>query len=145
MDLSTIILILTTVGSIAWGVITKLQLLDKIEIRDARLLALAEAAQKEAIASDYYIRSMADGKLTIEEGEQFKTYAADAIISHLTLTEKILGIPIYNRTEVPLPLPVGGKRATELPEGVVYDNMPLSDDVKIPEQPALPVSTVTGA
>lgn len=127
MDFTTIIPILTTLGALAWGILTKWDLVDKVNIRDDRLKALADAARKEAIASDYYIRSMSDGKLTIEEGEQFKTYAADAIVSHLTLSEKILGVPIYNRTEVPLPLPVGGARISTLPEGIVADNIAPSD------------------
>ena len=143
MDIITIISILTAIGTLAWGVLTKCDLVDKVNIRDVRLKALADAARKEAIASDYYIRSMSDGKLTIEEGEQFKNYAADAIVSHLTLTEKILGVPVYNRTEVPLPLPVGGKRFSDIPEGGVTDNVQPSEQ-PIPVTPApIPLETVT--
>jgi len=137
MELTTIIFFITTALALAWALFVRSESLDTINLGNEKLNAIVRASRREAIASDFYIRSMADGTLTIEEGEKFKNYAAEAIISHLTLVEEITGKQIYNRPEVPLPLPVGGKRVSDLPEGCVSDNKP----VPIPEQPAQPVST----
>lgn len=120
-----------TCGGIAAiaGLIWKV-MVQGIEIKTGndKLDAIILAAQKEAIATDFYIRSMSDGTLTIEEGAEFKNKAAEAIISHLTAVEAITGKQIYNRAEVPLPLPVGGSR-----DGTTTEQSA--------EQPAQPVST----
>ena len=110
-ELVTIVTVLIASGGIIAGLGWKV-LTQGIEVKTGNKIldAIVEAGQKEAIATDCYIRSMADGTLTIEEGEEFKQKAADAIISHLTAIEEITGKQIYNRSVVPLPLPVGGVR-----------------------------------
>ncbi len=98
------------IGTLVWGITTRTNLLDQVEIKNKKIQSIVNASRKTAIATDHYIRSMADGTLTIEEGAEFKNLAAEAIISQLLLVEEVTGHQIYNRTEVPLPLPVGGSR-----------------------------------
>ncbi|HWQ65246.1 MAG TPA: hypothetical protein VN372_00070 [Methanospirillum sp.] len=136
MELTSIILALTTVGAAVWGVLTRWDLLDNLNTRNDQLNAIVKVARKEAVATDFYIRSMADGKLTIEEGEQFKTFAADAIVSHLTAVEAITGKQIYNRPEVPLPLPIGGKRMPDEVQPVEQPIQLIPSPVSSEAQPA---------
>ncbi len=109
------------IAGLAWTVMVR-----GIEIKtgNAKLDAIVSAAQKEAIATDYYIRARSDGVLTIEEGEEFKVKAADAIVSHLTAIEAITGKSIYYHSDVPDKLPLGGSRTTpiETPVVLTIDN-----------------------
>lgn len=114
MELSILypILIAATgaIAGLAWKVFTQGNL---ITTGNNTIDAIVKAAQDQAIASDCYMRITADGKITVDEEEEHRKKAADANISLLYAIETITGRPIYNRTEVPLPLPVGGKRDGE--------------------------------
>jgi len=110
-DTTTLIFILTTIGSIIWGVLTRWNLLDAVDLGNEKLNAIVKAARDQAVASDIYMRITADGIITVDEQEEHRKAAADANVSLLYAIEQITGKQIYNRTEVPLPVPVGGKRA----------------------------------
>lgn len=128
-EFSTIIQALLASGGIVVlaGLVWRLLIQEAvIKTGNEKLDAIISASQKTAIATDDYIRSMSDGTLTVEEGEVFKVKAAAAIISQLNMVEVVTGKQIYNRPEVPLPIPLGGSR--------------IPNPVPIPEQPAQPVS-----
>lgn len=103
---TTITPFLLLIGALVWAWFLRTDL----TVKNTKINAIVHAARTEAIATDFYIRSMQDGTLTIEEGNEFKNKAAEAIVSHLTAIETITGKQVYNRPEVPLPLPVGGSR-----------------------------------
>mgnify|MGYP001435645612 CR=1 FL=1 len=111
IDQTTIIFILTTIGAFIWALLTRWNLLDAVDFGNEKINAIVQAARDQAIASDTYMRITADGIITVDEQEEHRKAAADANVSLLYAIEQITGKPIYNRTEVPLPVPVGGKRA----------------------------------
>lgn len=131
IDQTTIIFILTTIGAALWGILTRWNLLDAVDFGNEKINSIVKAARDQAVASDIYMRITADGIITVDEQEEHRKAAAQANVSLLYAIEQITGKPIYNRTEVPLPVPVGGQRA--------YEVLPMDNGqvvVPITEQPA---------
>jgi hypothetical protein len=132
MDFATILPILIAGGlslaGLAWKAFTQNS---EIQTGNKKLDAIVKAAQDQAIASDCYMRITADGVLTVNEQEEHRKLAAQANVSLLYAIEQITGQQVYNRVEVPLPLPVGGSREVPEQEPTV-------------EQPAQPVSPPVG-
>ncbi|HWQ64830.1 MAG TPA: hypothetical protein VN429_10475 [Methanospirillum sp.] len=129
-DIATVVTIVTslaTIASLGWGICTKVSFVRKNQTLGQMLTDIVDSAKKTAIASDYYLRVTSDGNLTVEEGKEFQKLAADAITSQIYAIESITGRQIYNSSDVPLPLPVGGSRTSTLPEGIVADNITPSD------------------
>ena len=131
IDQTTIIFILTTIGAFIWALLTRWNLLDAVDLGNEKLNAIIKAARDQAVASDTYMRITADGIITVDEQEEHRKAAAQANVSLLYAIEEITGRQVYNRVEVPLPVPVGGQRQYEVHQ---MDNGEVI--VPITEQPA---------
>lgn len=127
--LPLIITAAVAVAGLVWKIIIQGNV---IKTGNETIDAIVKAGQDQAIASDCYMRITSDGILTVSEEEEHRKKAAIANVSLLYAIEKVTGKQIYNRPEVPLPLPLGGKRVSDQPQGQPTEQPILVTPAPIP-------------